>query len=156
MKRGDTVWLAVARLGPLGLAPRMPGTVGSAAAAAAAPWLFLPLPLWARLGVLAGVFVMGALAAGRAERVLGQKDPGQVNIDELAGQWATFLPLAHAGPGALLLGFVLFRFFDIWKPWPVRQSEHWLPGGWGVMVDDLLAGVYAAACLYLIAAFALP
>jgi phosphatidylglycerophosphatase A len=148
----DTLWLAVARMGPLGLSPVMPGTVGSAAAALAAPWLFLPLPLGARLAVLAAVFVIGAVAAGHAERILGKKDPGQVNIDELVGQWLTFLPLAHAGAGAILLGFFLFRFFDILKPWPIRRSEHWLPGGWGVMLDDVLAGVYAAACLYLITA----
>jgi len=65
-------------------------------------------------------------------------------------------PLAYAGPGALLAGFFLFRLFDILKPWPVRSSEHWLPGGYGVMLDDLLAGVYAAACLWTLAAFAVP
>jgi len=157
MTKTDFLALAVARLGPLGLSPWMPGTVGSAAAALLSPWLFLPLPAWARLSVLAAVFVLGARAAGRAETLLGRKDPGQVNIDELLGQWTTFLPLARtADPGALLLGFVLFRLFDILKPWPVRSSETWLPGGYGVMLDDLLAGVYAAASLLAIAALARP
>jgi phosphatidylglycerophosphatase A len=156
MKRTDFIALAVARLGPLGLSPKMPGTVGSAAAALLAPWLFLPLPPWARLLVLGGIFVLGAQAASRVEKILAQEDPGQINIDELLGQWMTLLPLAHAKPGAILLGFVFFRLFDILKPWPIRRSEHWLPGGYGVMLDDLLAGVYAAACLWTIVTFAVP
>jgi len=147
MRFPDAIAAAVASLGPLGRVPRMPGTAGAAAAALLAPFLFLPLPLWGRLLLLAGIFVLGAEAAGRVEKALGQKDPGRINIDELAGQWMTFLPLAHAGPGAILLGFLLFRFFDILKPWPIRLSETWLPGGYGVMLDDILAGVYAAACL---------
>lgn len=155
-RRTDAAWLAVARLGPLGLSPKMPGTVGSAAAALLAPWLFIPLGLGARLAVLSLLFVVGALAAGRAERILGREDPGEVNIDELVGQWLTFLPLAQAGPGAVLAGFLLFRFFDILKPWPIRRSEHWLPGGWGVMLDDVLAGACAAACLFLATARAMP
>jgi phosphatidylglycerophosphatase A len=156
MKIPDSIALAVACLGPLGRVPKMPGTVGSAAAALLAPVLFLPLPLWARLLVLGGIFVLGAAAASRVEKILGQKDPGRINIDELLGQWVTFLPLALAGPGEILLGFALFRLFDILKPWPIRQSEHWLPGGYGVMLDDLLAGVYAAACLCAVTALAVP
>jgi len=156
MKLPDSIALAIASLGPLGRVPKMPGTVGSAAAALLAPVLFLPLPLWARLPVLGGLFVLGAWAASRAEEILGQKDPGRINIDELLGQWVTFLPLAHAGPGAILLGFALFRLFDILKPWPVRSSENWMPGGYGVMLDDLLAGVYAAACLWAVTALAVP
>jgi phosphatidylglycerophosphatase A len=147
MRIPDAVALALARLGPLGLSPVMPGTVGSAAAALLAPWLFLPLPLWGRVLVLGAIFLLGAVAAGRAERILNQKDPGQINIDELLGQWVTFLPLTRAEPGTILAGFALFRLFDIVKPWPIRRSEGWLPGGYGVMIDDLLAGLFAAALL---------
>ena len=97
--------------------------------------------------MVAAVFLIGGLAAGRAEVILGQKDPNRINIDELMGQWLTFLPFASLGPWQLALGFLFFRIFDILKPWPVRQSEHWLPGGFGIMIDDAVAGIYGAALL---------
>jgi phosphatidylglycerophosphatase A len=125
----------------LGRAPIAPGTVGSLAGL-----VFVAL-LW-RLGgswtVAAGaVFVaaMGMWAAGAAEAHFGRRDPGAVVIDEIAGQMVALLFLAPT-PTALVVGFVLFRLFDIWKPFPVRRAER-LPGGSGIMVDDLLAGIYA-------------
>ncbi len=154
--------LALARLEPAGLSPRAPGTVASAVAALAAPWLFLPLSLPLRGLALAAIFLFGAWAAGRAEILLGRKDPGSVVIDELLGQWIALLPagLIPAAealvPGPRLAGFpalllllalALFRLFDIAKPGPVRAAETWLPGGWGVMLDDLVAGVFALAAL---------
>ena len=130
-----------------GLARRAPGTWGSAVAALLAPLWFLPLSLQGRALVLAGVFFVGALAASRVEVLLGREDPPQVVVDELLGMWLTLLPFAQPSLSMLLAGFVLFRIFDIWKPWPVGASEHWMRGGFGVMLDDALAGVWAMLCL---------
>ena len=147
MFQNDRLALLVSGLGPLGRMPYAQGTWGSAAAVLAAPVCFLPLLFFARLLVLAVVFYVGAKAAGRTEIILGRKDPGHVVIDELVGQWLTFLPLADPSTFDLVAGFFLFRAFDILKPPPVRASENWLPGGFGVMIDDVLAGVYACLCL---------
>ncbi len=143
----DELCLQVSRLGPCGLSPKAPGTVGSAAAALTAPLFFLPLPLHWRILVLAALFILGSLAATRAETLLGRKDPGEVVVDELFGQWLTLLPFSDLGWGWIIIGFGLFRLFDILKPCPVRNAEHWLPAGWGVMIDDGIAGMYALLCL---------
>ncbi len=142
MERGcsDRLVLAFCRLGFAGLSPVMPGTCGTLLAIVLAPWLFLPLGLTARLCVLAAVFVVGSLAASRAERLLGRKDPGEVVIDELAGAWIALLPFAEGSLPLLAAAFFLFRVFDIAKPWPIHASENWLPDGWGVMLDDVLGG----------------
>ena len=147
MFKSDRLALIVSGLGPIGRMPGARGTWGSAAAVLVAPALFLPLPFLARLLVLAVIFYVGAKAADRAEIILGVKDPGHVVIDELLGQWLTFLPLAAPTTFELVAGFFLFRAFDILKPPPVRASENWLPGGQGVMIDDVLAGIYAGLCL---------
>ncbi|MBN2140529.1 MAG: phosphatidylglycerophosphatase A [Desulfovibrionaceae bacterium] len=146
----DRALVFLARLGPLGRLPAAPGTWASAAAALAAPWLFLPFSQGARLAILGLILVVGVLAAGRAEQVLGQKDPGQVVIDELLGQWAALLPFSALKPWEIVLAFALFRAFDIIKPWPVRRAESLFPGGLGVMADDLLAGAWAALGLVLV------
>lgn len=147
----DTLGTALATLGPIGHFPKAPGTWGSLAAVVAAPWLFLPLPLWGRLAALAAVFAVGVWACGVAERTMGRKDPGCVIIDELFGQWLTLLFFSAMPIWYLGLAFVLFRVFDILKPWPVKWAETAFPGGLGVMADDGVAGLYALLCLHLIA-----
>lgn len=132
-----------ATLGPAGRLPFAPGTWGSLVAALLAPLVFLPLPVWGRLGFLALLFPVGAWCASRAECVLNCSDPSCVVIDELWGQWIALLLLPAQEWPWILPAFVLFRIFDIRKPWPIRASEHWLPRGWGIMIDDGLAGVYA-------------
>ncbi len=77
------------------------------------------------------------------ERLLHQKDPGQVVIDELVGVWLVILPFVKPGFWVISSAFVLFRVFDIIKPWPVSASENWLPNGFGVMIDDVMAGILA-------------
>ena len=144
-------WLTrIATLGPAGLAPFAPGTWGSLAAGMLAPFLFLPLPPTLRVLALIAVLAGGTWAAGRAEVVLGRKDPGCIVIDELLGLWVTYLPFATLGTWGLTLGFLLFRLFDILKPWPIKRLERGFPGGFGVMIDDVMAGVYAAACLVIV------
>ncbi|WP_285905916.1 phosphatidylglycerophosphatase A family protein [Pseudodesulfovibrio pelocollis] len=147
----DTLGTALATLGPIGHFPKAPGTWGSLAAVVAAPWLFLPLPLWGRLAALAAVFAVGVWACAVAERTMGRKDPGCVIIDELFGQWLTLLFFSAMPIWYLGLAFVLFRGFDILKPWPVQWAETAFPGGLGVMADDGVAGLYALLCLHLIA-----
>jgi phosphatidylglycerophosphatase A len=117
-----------------------PGTAGSAVAV-----LVLWLVPFSRSGVLlflVAVTLVGTWAAHRAERLLGgAKDPGAIVIDEVAGMTLTVAPFALT-PAVLVVGFVLFRIFDVTKPFPARASQH-IAGGIGVMVDDLIAGLYA-------------
>ncbi len=92
------------------------------------------------------IALVGTWAASRTERLSGRKDPGRVVVDEVAGQFIALMPVPFMlAPAwwAMILAFILFRFFDIVKPYPARRLEA-LPGGLGIMADDLIAGVYAA------------
>ena len=134
----------------LGLAPRAPGTVGSLAALL--PWWFFlrPLSLPIYLFVLLIAFAVGVWSANWVIAQTRIEDPSVVVWDEFVGQWIALL-LAPAGWQWMLAGFALFRLFDIWKPWPVRWADRELHGGLGAMFDDVLAGVYAAMVLQLLA-----
>jgi phosphatidylglycerophosphatase A len=125
--------------GGAGYAPIAPGTAG---AAIGVLWHIAFRPLGAPIEVVALVIlsIAGVWAAGVAASASGRKDPGHVVVDEIAGQALT-LACLNTGFLGLLIGFGLFRLFDIFKPWPVRQFEA-LPGGLGIMADDLMAGVY--------------
>ena len=138
----DKILLHYARLGPCGLSPVAPGTCGSLAAVILAPLVFMPLPFFCRVIFLIAVYISGVWAAGRAEEMLGQKDPKSVVVDELFGQWIVLLPFAGLAFWEYALAFALFRCFDILKPWPVSAAEK-VPGGAGVMLDDGVAGLYA-------------
>jgi len=135
----------VATLFGTGRAPLAPGTFGTLAALPPAILLALVLPPW---GFLLATAVLAALAigvSGPAARALGSKGPGPIVIDEAAGLFVTllYLPLT---PLTAALGFVLFRAMDVLKPPPARRAEG-LPGGWGIVVDDLIAGLYANCVL---------
>ena len=98
------------------------------------------------LVVALGIVWVGTWAASRTEKLSGRKDPGKVVVDEVAGQFIALIPVPFmVSPvwWAMILAFILFRFFDIVKPYPARRLES-LPGGLGIMADDLIAGVYAA------------
>ena len=96
----------------------------------------------------------GIWAASQTARLLDNTDPGVVVIDEILGQWVTLLGATVLNWKTFVAGFVLFRVFDIWKPWPVRQFER-LPEGLGIVADDLAAGVYGALILYIGGSFKL-
>lgn len=131
-----------------GLLPGMPGTWGSLAAlpvAALIHWLSGP---WGLMIATLIVIAAGTVVAEFYERRSGEKDPQTVVIDEVAGQWLTLVPLG-LGLWSYVLGFLAFRFFDTLKPWPIRRFEK-IPGGWGIMVDDLVAAGYAGLTAYLI------
>jgi phosphatidylglycerophosphatase A len=144
---GDRLVLLLATGLGAGASRKAPGTVGSLwgpplvwglQSAGLSGWA------WAVAGAL--IALLGIPLCGRAAALLGRKDPGSIVYDEIAA-----FPLVFAlTPVTLLsamLGFGLFRLFDIVKPWPIRRFER-LPGGWGIMTDDLIAGAYAGAVLW--------
>lgn len=141
-------WIATA-LGT-GLVPRAPGTAGSLVALL--PWGFLlrGLPPGWYVVVLAAGFGLGVWACGVSGRRLGVADHGALVWDEVIGMWITLF-MAPAGWWWMLAGFVLFRLFDIGKPWPVCWADRRVHGGVGVMLDDVFAGVYALIVLQLAA-----
>jgi phosphatidylglycerophosphatase A len=128
-----------------GYAPMAPGTAGSAAGLLL--WCLLPASPIVQASTLAVVIVMGSWSGGVAERHFGRPDPGQVVIDEVAGMLVTLF-LVPVGWAGALLAFLLFRLADIVKPYPANRLER-LPGGIGIMADDLMAGVYANLALRL-------
>jgi phosphatidylglycerophosphatase A len=147
-KASDYLALAIATWG-VGYLPLMPGTFGSLVGVG----LFLALTrittgisLFALAAVtFLAIAFSGIWAGTRTEELAGRKDPGKVVVDEVAGQMLALLPLTLFKPStpAVMVSFILFRFFDIVKPYPVRRLER-LRGGFGIMCDDLMAGVYAA------------
>jgi len=123
-----------------GYAPIAPGTAGSLVGLA----LFWPLQLaapWVQLVVTAAAYLAGVAASARLARRLGRKDPGAAVVDEVVGMWLSLLFLPFT-PATAAAAFLLFRVLDVFKPYPARQLES-LPGGWGIMTDDVMAGVYA-------------
>jgi len=159
----DYLALAFATWG-VGYAPLAPGTFGSAvgvgiylllqtasaqvsAYGLAHGWsldLISSLRMALMLLLVTMLTIVGVWAASRTEKLLGRKDPGVVVVDEVAGQLIAFLfvPM-NSGWWVIILGFIAFRLFDIWKPYPIRRLES-LESGLGIMADDVLAGVYAA------------
>jgi phosphatidylglycerophosphatase A len=130
-----------------GLSPIGPGTAGSAAAIAIAYFLHWPPYAFALLAL--AITPLGIWAASETAKQVGKEDPGLVVIDEVAGQWLTLAGASALNWKSFLAGFLLFRLFDIWKPFPIRRLES-LPGGLGIMADDLAAGVYAAAVIFVL------
>ncbi len=132
-----------------GLSPKAPGTAGTLVAAGLYPLLAL-LPLNLYLALLLGVVIAGVGICGYAARRLGVHDHAGIVWDELAGFWLAMTAFPSTWPW-LLAGFVLFRFFDIVKPWPISWLDRNLTGGLGIMLDDLVAGALTWVVLTLIA-----
>ncbi|MEJ2591789.1 MAG: phosphatidylglycerophosphatase A [Candidatus Thiodiazotropha sp.] len=129
-----------------GLAPKAPGTFGTLAAVPV--YLLLqPLPSSLYLLLLAGGFLAGIAICGRTSRDLGVHDHGGIVWDEIIGFLVTMTPVVHNGWWWILPGFALFRLFDIFKPWPIGWLDRRLQGGLGIMLDDLVAGLFAAVLL---------
>lgn len=128
-----------------GCAPKAPGTAGTAVAVL----LYLPLQylsLTAYLIMLVVSFLVGIWLCGQASKTLGVHDHGGIVWDEFVGYWITMIA-APSGWMWMLLGFMLFRLFDIWKPQPIRYVDKYVQGGFGIMIDDVLAGIYALAIM---------
>lgn len=162
----DYAALAIAACGGVGYAPLVPATFGSAFGigvyllAQAAGEIFALQIFDGRISpaarvmltlALAGIlFSIGIWSATRCEKLTGKKDPRIVVVDEVVGQLITFLLIpGKFGWGTLVAGFLAFRLFDIWKPYPANRLED-LPAGWGVMADDAMAGFYAAVSLWIL------
>lgn len=131
-----------------GLVPRAPGTWGSLLAVP----LFIVLHPYGQVVYVVSIavlFVLGVYVSGRTAKALGVHDHNAIVIDEVVGMLATWVAV---GPGwvTILAGFVLFRFFDIVKPWPISRIDQSVGGGLGIMLDDLVAAVMAAAVLQLL------
>jgi len=125
------------------------GTLGGVAIAAVVGWTWPQHYLVLILGLMIVISLLGVACGRWSEHKWGRKDPGQFVIDEVAGYLvAVALPVFPGWPG-LIAGFFLFRLFDIFKPWPARRLEK-LPSGWGIVVDDLVAGAYALLALVLL------
>ena len=128
-----------------GLAPVAPGTFGTLVAIPVEIAL-RPLGLWPRVSVVALLLVAGIWICHVSARRLGVHDHPGIVFDEIVGYLITML-VAPAGWGWIVAGFALFRLFDIVKPWPIRELDHSIPGGAGIMLDDVVAGLFAAASL---------
>ncbi|MBN2372751.1 phosphatidylglycerophosphatase A [bacterium] len=142
--------MAIASLFGIGYIPFCPGTFGTFAA------IFLyaviaRFSLYSQVGAIFVIFFIGVWAAQKAEKILNKKDPTVVVIDEAAGYLLTmcFLPFSIT---VSLIGFFLFRIFDILKPFPIKRLEK-ISGGWGIMMDDILAGIYSSVVLRVILYF---
>lgn len=145
--------LLVAEFFYCGRFPVMPGTMGSLGSLVIwIPSVYFDWPLWIKLLLLAAIFFIGVWASTYAIKFYGQHDPKQVVIDEVVGQGIPFLFIHHC-PVEIFLAFLLFRLFDILKPWPIKWIERRFPDHWGIMLDDVLAGIFALIVLTLINSF---
>ncbi len=128
-----------------GLAPFAPGTFGSLPGVLLF-WLTMDFGLYVQLGVVAVLVIAGVWICGESARRIGVHDHGGIVWDEIAGMYVTLLaaPISFVG---WVLAFVLFRVMDIVKPWPIRDLDHRIEGGLGIMLDDLVAALYAAVLL---------
>jgi len=141
----DRLFMGIATGFGAGYLPKAPGTWGSL--------LALPLHFFLRqlapnhyALALGAIFFIAVITAGQAEKILDRKDPGVVVIDEVIGMLITLIA-APNNPLVWLLGFALFRFFDIFKPYPIRLIDQRVNGGMGIVLDDVLAGIYSLIVL---------
>jgi phosphatidylglycerophosphatase A len=137
-----------ARLGWIGKSPVAPGTMATALAGIPCAWVLAVLPMPAAMSIIILLFVVGCRVAGEAEQQLQQHDPGEVVIDELIGYLVTMIGFP-VSVKSFLIGFLAFRVFDIFKPWPVKTLGETIKGGAGVVMDDVGAGLYAHALVWL-------
>jgi len=134
-----------------GYLPKAPGTWGSLVGLLLF-FLLHALNFEIYLAVVGGLFVLGTFAAGEAEKIMDHKDPGLIVIDEIVGMLITMIAIP-ATPLAMALGFILFRIFDIWKPFPIRFIDQRFHGGLGIMLDDIVAGIYSLVVLQVLVRF---
>lgn len=138
-----------------GLLPKVPGTWGSLAAVPFAYLISVYTGPYAFIFATVALFLIGIGVSNSVEKSARKKDPGFIVVDEVVGQWITLFPLPFLHKGIndesffyflisiIATAFLAFRIFDIWKPWPIRHLEKSIPGGLGIMLDDVIAGIYA-------------
>ena len=125
-----------------GLSPKAPGTLGTLVAIPLYGWIAAQTSLTAYLGVTLALFLAGIWICSRCERIIGVEDHSGIVWDEIVGFFITMIAVPFSIK-TVIAGFLLFRLFDIWKPWPIRLLDRRLHGGLGIMLDDVLAGFYA-------------
>ena len=135
------MWQFAATFFYLGKLPFAPGSWGSLGALAL--WLFLPLSYAVHLAVILIFFILGVYSSNKVAEDMDDHDPSEVVIDEAVGMGISLFMLPHS-LGLYILAFILFRFFDIFKPSFIYRIQN-LPGGWGIMLDDVLAGFFTLA-----------
>lgn len=142
------IWFLGVGLGS-GLSPKAPGTMGSLAVLILYPaWIWLGF--YPSLALIILMSLVGIYICGRTADIMQVHDDGRIVWDEFAGQSITLLPLIYwenTSGWWVLLGFVLFRLFDVWKPYPIRWIDQHVGGGFGIMLDDILAGLMAMLVL---------
>lgn len=131
----------------LGRAPAAPGTFGSLLGIAA--YFVIQCFGWKiQIALVAILIIVAVITAHIGAKILNKEDPGSIVIDEVAGQVITFWGIEFTLVN-VVAGFILFRFFDILKPFPIKKLEKTVPGGAGIVVDDLLAGIYARIIMFI-------
>jgi phosphatidylglycerophosphatase A len=135
-----------------GYVPKAPGTCGSLVALPV-HFLLIKLPVPYYFSALGIIFVIAVITAGGAEKIIDRPDPGVIVIDEIIGMLITLI-YSPANILVWFLGFFIFRFFDIFKPFPVCWFDQKIHGGTGIVMDDVMAGIYSLICLQLICHFA--
>lgn len=147
----DKILLIIATWFGVGLIPFAPGTWGSLAALPFAAWAYSQGPIFSCLALLT-IFIFSIPVSGRASRLMKMEDPSPVVIDEVAGIFVTLflVPISWTG---VVIGFILFRIFDILKPFPVGLIDRKVRGGAGIVLDDIMAGIYANVGLWVILIF---
>jgi phosphatidylglycerophosphatase A len=144
MKEGKKkIWWYIATWFGSGLSPFASGTAGSLAALPFAYLIQVNFGSGALLLAALAIFFLGWWASNQYLRHRGGEDPGEIVVDEVAGQWLLLSVLPYTWQG-YLAGFLLFRLFDVIKPWPVSWADRKVKGGLGVMLDDMLAALYPA------------
>ncbi len=154
MQRHRVSWIIATWFGS-GLLPIAPGTWGSLAAVPFAYIISIYTCPYALIGGTVTLFFIGIWAADKVEKHSQKKDPGLIVVDEVVGQWIALLPLPFLhtfldtnsfyifSTPIAVVAFLAFRIFDVWKPWPVNYADKHIPGGYGIMLDDVIAGMYA-------------
>ena len=147
LTRGPASFLALG--GGAGLSPRAPGTVGTLVGI---PLLFLmPASPLLHLALVAVLFGVGVWCCGRCAAALGVHDHGGIVWDEIVGYLLVMVAVPRTA-ALVVLGFLLFRLFDVWKPWPIATVDRQVDGGLGIMLDDVFAALYAAVALHVVLA----
>lgn len=153
-KRDCIRWIVATWFGS-GLLPKAPGTWGSLAAIPFAYMISVYTVPYVFISATVALFLFGIGVSNSIEKSARKKDPGFIVVDEVVGQWIALFPLPflykctnqYSFPYFLIsliaTAFITFRIFDIWKPWPIRHLEQSIPGGLGIMLDDVIAGFYA-------------
>jgi len=145
---GTSIILFLAQGLGSGRAPWAPGTFGTLPGVVLY-WVLADLPVSRYLVLTAALFLLGIPLCGHAARALGRSDPPSVVWDEMVGYLVTMAAVPPSGLG-VVAGFALFRLFDIWKPWPIGLIDRRVQGGLGIMLDDLVAGLFGLALLHLL------